>query len=382
MITSKKLGIGLPRMHLEPGERRDFLPGFIAFLGNLGWEITLENDYGSRVGLTEKDYLDVTGQASFGEIEEVYSQDYVLVLRYPGDKMIKLMRPGACLISMLHYPTRPDRVEFLNELNLRGISLDTIKDDSGQRLIENLKAVAWNGLEVAFETLAKNYPPPGFESPLRPPVRVTVLGAGEVGKNVVQAAISYGNPELRKKLIAGGSPGVQVTVVDYDLTEFKETMRDILSSCDILVDATQRLDSSKPVIPNSWLERLPDHAIITDLAVDPYTIDTHPPVVRGIEGIPQGNLDKYVFNWDDPDWEKTVPLTIPSTHRRTVVSCYSWPGIHPKKCMYHYGEQLKPLMVELINKGYDRLSFDSDYFGRALFRGTLKAWSKSETSAI
>jgi alanine dehydrogenase len=220
-------------MHLEPGERRDFLPDFDAFLGNLGWEITLENDYGSGVGLTEKNYLDVTGQASFGVIEEVYSQDYVLVLRYPGDKMIKLMHPGACLISMLHYPTRPDRVEFLNELNLRGISLDTIKDDSGQRLIENLKAVAWNGLEVAFEALAKNYPPPGFESPLRPPVRVTVLGAGEVGKNVVQAAISYGNPELRKKLIAGGSPGVQVTVADYDLTEFKETMRDILSSCDI-----------------------------------------------------------------------------------------------------------------------------------------------------
>ena len=116
MITSKKLGIGLPRMHLEPGERRDFLPDFVAFLGNLGWEITLENEYGSGVGLTEKDYLDVTGQASFGVIEEVYSQDYVLVLRYPGDKMIKLMRPGACLISMLHYPTRPDRVEFLNEL--------------------------------------------------------------------------------------------------------------------------------------------------------------------------------------------------------------------------------------------------------------------------
>lgn len=361
-------------MHLEPGERRDFLPDFVAYLQQLGWEITLEYNYGAGVGLEEKDFLDSAENISFGELNEVYSKDYVLVLRYPGDETVKLMRPGACLISMLHYPTRPERFSFLKELNLNGISLDTIKDDSGQRLIENLQSVAWNGLEVAFEELAKTYPEPGFYSPLRPPVHVTILGAGAVGTRAVQAAVSYGDLVLRNRLAVKGIPGVQVTVVDYDLTNFEQVMRDILSGSDILVDATQRLDSSQPVIPNSWLEWLPQHAVITDLAVDPYSLDGHPPVVRGIEGIPQGNLDKYVFHPDDPDWEMAVPPSIPSDHRRTAVTCYSWPGIHPRKCMSHYGEQLKPLMAELFERGYDGLSSDGNHFARALFRGTFKAW--------
>lgn len=377
MISNKTPSIGLPRMHLEPGERRDFLPDFVAYLGRSGWQITLENNYGAGVGLEEKEFLDISENTRFGELQEVYSKDYVLILRYPGDEMLRLMHPGACLISMLHYPTRPDRVAFLKELDLKGISLDTIKDDSGQRLIENLKSVAWNGLEVAFEELTRIYPHPGFYSSLRPPVRVTILGAGAVGIQVVQAAVFYGNPGLREQLAAEGVPGVQVTVVDYDLTNFEEVMREILSASDILVDATQRLDSSQPVIPNSWLGWLPQHAIITDLAVDPYSLDSHPPVVRGIEGIPQGNLDKYVFQRDDPDWEKTIPSSVPTAHRRITVSCYSWPGIHPRKCMNHYGEQLKPLMLELFNLGYDRLTSEGSYLSRALFRGTLKAWLQS-----
>ena len=128
-------------------------------------------------------------------------------------------------------------------------------------------------------------------------------------------------------------------------------MQNILTKTDILVDATQRPDASQPVISNEWLGWLPKHAVVTDLSVDPYTLDTDPPVVRGIEGIPQGNLDKYVFQTDDPDWDLTVPNSIPSNQRRTVVSCYSWPGIFPEACMEHYGGQLKPLLNRLAKKG-------------------------------
>ena len=147
---------------------------------------------------------------------------------------------------------------------------------------------------------------------------------------------------------------------------------------DILVDATQRPDPSQPVISNAWIGWLPSHAIITDLSVDPYLLDNDPPVVRGIEGIPQGSLDKYVFMADDPDWDLTVPSSIASTERRTVISCYSWPGIFPKACMQHYGEQLTPLMKRLAGKGYAGLSLEGDFFERGLFRGTLKYWLETQ----
>lgn len=376
-MGESKLRIGLPKMHLEPGERRVFLPEFVGNLHEMGFEVILEKDYGESIGITDQDYLQVAKQIQFLVLEETYQQDIVLVLRYPGDHMVAKMKPGACLISMLHFPTRPGRVALLQSNGLNAISLDTIKDDSGRRMVENLASVAWNGLKISFEELAKIYPAPGFNNQQRKPIQVCLLGAGAVGKHVIQAAVAYGDQHLRKSLFKDKVPGVKVTVIDYDLTGHASEMREIFSKSDILVDATQRPDASQPVISNNWLRWLPEHAVICDLSVDPYTLNTNPPVVRGIEGIPQGSLDKYVFHVDDPDWDFTVPSSIPSDQRRIVVSCYSWPGIFPDACMEHYGQQLTPLLNRLARKGYTGLSQKGDFFERALHQGTLHYWLES-----
>jgi alanine dehydrogenase len=312
------------------------------------------------------------------DLGSIYQQDHVLVLRYPGDNWVERMKPGSSLISMLHFPTRPGRVALLNSQSLHAISLDSIKDDSGRRLVENLASVAWNGLKISFTELEKVYPEPGFDHPHRSPIQVCLLGAGAVGKHVIQAAVAYGDPEVRARLLNKKVPGVKVTVVDYDLTGYARVIQEVFSTTDILVDATQRPDASQPVIPNGWLKWLPKHAVITDLSVDPYTLDTDPIIVRGIEGIPQGSLDKIVFTAEDPDWDLSVPPSIPSSQRRTVVSCYSWPGIFPEACMQHYAEQLTPLMKRLVTKGYGGLSLEGDFFERALYRGSLRSFLQSQ----
>ena len=381
-MSSSNFSIGLPRMHLEPGEKRVFLPEFIAELQKIGFEVFLEHEYGSSIGLTEQDYLKFAERTKFTNLEQIYQQDHILVLRYPGDELVRMINPGACLISMLHYPTRPQRVALLSFQGIHAISLDSIKDDSQRRLVENLPSVAWNGMRISMEALKDVYPGSGFEHPQRPALRVTLVGAGAVGKHVIQAAVSYGDPQFRQKMFLEDVPGVMVQVIDYDLTKHADIIREIFSNTDILVDATQRPEPSQPVIPNAWIAWLPEHAIITDLSVDPYTLDTHPPVVRGIEGIPQGSLDKYVFHADDPEWDLTVPPSIPSTERRTVVSCYSWPGIFPEACMEHYAKQLLPLMKRLFKKGYAGISPQGDFFERAINRATLKDWLQSHPGGI
>ena len=114
--------------------------------------------------------------------------------------------------------------------------------------------------------------------------------------------------------------------------------------------------------------------MICDLAVDPYLLDNVPPIVRGIEGIPQGNLDQWEFAPDDPAWDE-LPDGIPTQERRTVVSCYSWPGVRPEPCMHVYGSQLAPLLELLVsNGGMEGVRPDGSYFEQALARGSLRYW--------
>jgi len=275
---------------------------------------------------------------------------------------------------MLHYPTRPQRVEFLRSLEIEAVSLDSLKDDSGRRLIENMRSVAWNGLEAGFQVLQRTYPSPGIGSPKRAPIHATVLGVGAVGAHAVQAASRYGDVKLWQTLAERGTPGVQVTAIEYDLAGREEVMQNILARTDLLVDATQRRDTSKAVISNEWVGWLPEHAVIVDLSVDPYICQNGVIQVKGIEGIPQGNLDQYVFMPNDPAYEH-IPDCVSTKNRRNTVSCYSWPGIRPKKCMKLYGQQIRPILRTITDRGgVQNINPNGRYFERAIWQAKLSQW--------
>ncbi len=366
--------IGLPRMHKEPGERRDFLPDFVAALTRRGAQVFLESGYGTGMDLRPDDYRQTSASVQFVSRRATYEQDWVLVLRAPSEQELDWMRPGALLISMLHYPTRPGRVADLRRRKLEAVSLDSIKDDSRRRLVENLQAVAWNGVREAFVVLRRIYPPPGFDNPGRGPIQVTLLGAGAVGGYVVRAAATYGEPDLRRRLAGEGVPGTITQVIDYDVAGRAQVMQPLLSQTDLLIDATQRPDPSRPVVPNAWLGWLPRHAVVLDLSVDPYDCDRDPPYVKGIEGVPHGNLDQFHFPPDDPAFD-LLPHCVAASERRHSLSCYSWPGIDPRGCMQVYGAQLQPLLRTLLELGGPgAIRPNGRFFERALSRALLSHW--------
>jgi len=371
-----KISFGFARIHAEAGEVRDFLPELVGRLMQEGAEVYLENGYGSGMGLTEADYRAAAPDVKFVSQQEAYEQNVVVVLRYPGDEPLRWMRRGACLVSMLHYPTRPGRVAYLRSLGIEAVSLDSLTDDRGRRLVENLRAVAWNGLNVAYNVLREHYPENEIEnSGRRNPVKVTVMGVGAVGLFAVQAAVRYADEEYWHKMAAQGVTGVQVSAVEYDLTGQAEVMQQIMRYTDILVDATQRPDPTQFVIPNAWVGLMRPCAVLLDLAVDPYLAsDGRLRSVKGIEGIPQGNLDQYVFLPDDPAYD-AIPAAVDTTHRRHAVSCYSWPGIFPRECMQVYGTQLAPMLMGILQVGgVEHIDPQGYYFQRAIGRALLSRW--------
>ena len=372
--------IGLPRMRNEAGEKRVFLPEFVQFIASLGVNVFIEEGYGSRSGYSFEDYKLATSLIHPASKEKTFQQDVVLILRSPKPDEFKLMKPGGILFSMLHFTTRPLRIERMLKAKILPISMDSIVNDVNIRLMENMKSVAWNGLEAGFDVLEKRVP--GLVRGDKKPIQVLILGTGMVGKYAIDAATKLGNIERNNDHIEAGGPGAIALSVGRNLSTNPSTMESLFQDADILVDATQRRDTSQPVVPNEWIAWLPEHAVVVDLAVDPYTLNAQPPVVRGVEGIPQGNLDQYIFSPDDPNWDKTVPPSVNSKNRRTTVTCYSWPGVHPEACMLHYAQQLEPFVEVLFEKGYDGLSLDGEYFERALYRATLKCFLEEQKSLV
>lgn len=362
-----RITVGFPRMNKESAEKRVFLPAFIQYISRFA-DVYLEEGYGSRSGFTFDHYQQGNPSIFHTTREDAFSKDYVIVLRSPNNVEFPMLRPGGCLISMLHYPTRPKRVKILTDLGVNSISMDSIMDDNNIRLVENMHAVAWNGIEAAFDILEKDNPNLIRQGQ---PYKVLVMGTGMVGKHAVEAATKLGNIERNERHMALKGPGSIAQFIGRNISAYPERMEPLFRQTDILVDATSRRDPTLPVVPNDWLAWLPPHAVICDLAVDPYLLNHTPVTVRGVEGIPMGNLDKFAFEPDDKDWDDTVPASIPSQNRRRVVSCYSWPGIHPVACMEHYARQLEPLMEVLLNKPYEELSLGGSYFERALARAKL-----------
>jgi alanine dehydrogenase len=363
--------VGFPRMHKEASERRDFLPPLIGLLAANGAEVHVEAGIGSGMGYSDADYGAVSPNVHITDEEDCYRQDIVVVLRAPEGRY-DLLRRGAVLVSMLHFSTRPARVAMLRELGIDAISLDLITNENGRRLVENLRSVSWNGVSAAFAALERTWP--DLQSPHRSTVKVTILGAGRVGRHAVEFATKYGDDARNEAFGRIGLPGVEVVTAGRNLTADAGYLKGRLAVTDILVDATARRDPSVPVVPNAWLAVMPDHAVICDLAVDPYLLDATPRIVRGIEGIPQGDLDQWEFPPDDPAWN-ALPPSIPTSERRTIVSCYSWPGVRPEPCMHVYGSQLAPLLELLVSAGgLDRVRPAGSYFEQALARGSLRYW--------
>ena len=172
--------VGLPRMHQEDGERRDFLPPFVAALCRDGVDgVVLEEGYGSGMDVDPSEYLAIAPCVRFAPYLEVFDQDVVVVLRCPEEEAIRSMRPGLVLVSMLHYPTRPGRTALLAEAGLAP-SASTRSPTSGRRLVENLEAVAWNGVRAAFREIQRRHP--HFDHPSRRPLHVTCLGVRRRGR--------------------------------------------------------------------------------------------------------------------------------------------------------------------------------------------------------
>ena len=372
--------IGFPRMHKEISEKRAFLPEFFKELEVNGALIYIENGYGSKMGFTHEDYLNVNKHITFVSQDESYKQDIVIVLRSPEFEELELIPDGTILLSMLHYPTRSKRNKMLLKKKIKAVSLDSIRGDFMQRLVFNAKGTSGHGMEVAFDELEKVRT--DLYSSKRGPLEVSIIGMGMIGLHAGKSAGKFARPEIAAKIKEAKAKGVMINMLPRNITSDKEEMAKILKRTDILVDASTRDNPYEYIIDNEMLANLKSDAIIVDLTADPYLVDEEGVQVKAIEGIPTGTLDKYVIYKDDKEYYD-IPDTVNKSNRRTVISCDAWPGVKPRECMELYAIQMLPIITKLVEKDFEEMSLDSHYyFDRAISRATLDYFFENDKMKI
>jgi alanine dehydrogenase len=341
---------GFPKMCFEENEKRDFMPDFFRDIGRFNVKIKLEHNYGDKLGYKPQDYLALNPEIEFVNRTETFHCDVVTIIRTPSNEELKKMHKGSSLFSMIHFVTHKNRCNLLYNLGVNMYAMDSVVDDFNKRLIEFMDGTAENGVAAAVEHFLKI-------NPNSKEIRFLVMGSGLVGKSAVDFAVH-----------SAKIPCV-CSVIGTNVTCNQEKVKDLLPNTDILVDATYRKDASKIIISNEMIGLLPENAIVLDLTADDYDINVAPIQVKGIEGIPTGNLDKFVFMPDDEAFEK-IPEGIDSRHRRVTVSCYSWPAVNPRKCLAVYQKQMIPFFrVFAENNVQEITTISQDFYNRSLARG-------------
>jgi alanine dehydrogenase len=210
------------------------------------------------------------------------------------------------------------------------------------------------------------------------PANAGILGFGLVGLEAAKALKHYSDAFFLNK--TSKTQGMIINLYPRNITENPEILKEQLKTTDILIDASRRKDPSQYIIENSWLQVMPEHAVILDLSADPYNTNISPIQVKGIEGIPTGTLDQLVYLPKSPVYD-TIPQGVDTTHRRTVISCNAWPGVDPVGCMTLYSKQLIYFLKELISRDPTKLSIHSDDpYERALARSSLEYFLDNQKS--
>lgn len=361
-------------MNKEEGERRDFLPHFFKGFLTLDVEVYLEKGYGNKLGHNESDYLTENINIKFVSQDELYKKDLIVVIRSPEVELINKMHPGSGLISMLHYETRPELKKLLKEREINAYSLDSIVNDFNTRLVVTYEMTALGGVHTAFSKMNENIL--NGEKNKEGPIKVTILGMGKLG---IEAGLCAFRMYNQFKFQEKGVNGISIEFLDKEITSFSNAVTKILKDTDLLVDATRRPDPTKIIIPNQLINFLHKDAIILDLTADPYDTTNSKFQGKAIEGIPHGNLNKFIFDVDDvDDWnDDLIPVHVNKEHRRTTVSCNAWPGVMAKECMQVYGEKIWPFIKILILNAFILNENSDDSNERALYRSTISFFDEN-----
>jgi len=293
--------------------RAILLPREIKRIVEAGHKVVAEKGLGLRMGISDAEYREA-GATITRDRSKLFTQDIVVKLKPPLPDEFKLMRNNI-VFSMLHAEQNPHFVKMMDNVNVKAIAMELIKNRAGERLVQCTDVSGEQGMIMAFH-LAKKSPSD---------CQVLVLGYGAVSSGALRVALAL---DAKVKILRK--------------SEYRY-IKHFIRNVDILVNGLawpkDKRDSKEYLVTKKMIHLMNRHGIVLDLSVDyPNPVETsHPTLI---------SKPTYTVNG--------------ITH----IGIFGYPGLAPISSSSRYSRQVLPLLLKIA--AVKKLSRLPNYIKKAI----------------
>ncbi|NEP61220.1 MAG: alanine dehydrogenase [Symploca sp. SIO2G7] len=265
--------IGVPREIKNLEFRVGLSPSSVRALTEQGHQVMVETNAGVGAGFSNTDYH--AAGAAIVTAAEAWQQAMVVKVKEPLPKEYDYLQTEKLLFTYLHLAASRELTEALMRSGVSAIAYETVEKNNRRPLLTPMSMIAGR-LSVQFGArfLEKQQGGSGVllgGIPGVSPGHVVVLGGGIVGTEATKMAVGL---------------GARVTLVDINLDRLNQleelfgarvqllysnsaNIETAVSQADLLIGAVLVPGQRPPtLVPRSLVEKMPNGAVIIDVAVD------------------------------------------------------------------------------------------------------------------
>lgn len=268
--------IGIPK-EIKPQEYRVAItPEGVQRLQQEGHTILVQKGAGAGSGFFDQEYRN-SGAKIVSQAKEIWkNSDLILKVKEPLPKEYPYFRPGLILFTFLHLAGQPRLIAPLRKSRITAIGYETISDDQNRLpLLKPMSEIAGKlAVLIGAEYLRTDRGKKGIllsHVEGTRPGKVTILGAGNVGRAALEVAIGIGAEVV---LIDSNSAKLgemekkypkNLSAVLYD----PNSIPSVLSTTDLLIGAVLIPGAKAPKLVNrKMVSEMQAGSVIVDVSVD------------------------------------------------------------------------------------------------------------------
>jgi len=271
-----QLFIGIPKESSEHEYRVSLTPKAVELLVANGHNIIVQSGAGKGANFTDHQYSEAGAKIS-ADVEEVFSSDIVMKVKFPSLEELKKIKSGKTLISTIHLNDEfKERINLINTKKITAIGYEYIEDKvGGLPIVRAMSEIAGcTAIPIASEYLSTTNKGMGVilgGITGVPPTKVVILGAGTVAEYAARAAVGFGadvkvfDPHIYKLRRLKHLLNRQIFTSTIDHSSLQKALKE----ADVVIGAVRAEKGLiHHIVSEEMVSQMKKGAVILDVSID------------------------------------------------------------------------------------------------------------------